>query len=69
MFDLSKNVLSKILIVAGLFLIIISFFLPYASGEVQLEVFDFSFWGTVNLLFVYIVLVCLFVLFFAIRKI
>jgi len=69
MFDLSKNVLSKILIVAGLFLIITSFFLPYASGEVQLRVFDFSFWGTVNLLPVYIVLVCLFMLFLAIRKI
>ena len=69
MFELSNNVLSKILIVVGLFLIIISFFLPYASGEVQLGVFDFSFWGTVNLLFVYIVLVCLFVLFFATRKI
>jgi multiple sugar transport system permease protein len=52
-----------------MFLIIISFFLPYASGEVQFSVSDFSFWGTVNLLFVYIVLVCFFVLFLAIRKI
>jgi multiple sugar transport system permease protein len=69
MFELSKNVLSKILIVVGLFLLILSFFLPYASGEVQFRVFDFSFWGTVNLLPVYIVLVCLFVLFLAIRKI
>jgi len=69
MFELSKNVLNKILIVAGLFLIIISFFLPYASGEVQFSVSDFSFWGTINLLPVYIVLICLFALFFATKKI
>lgn len=69
MVELSDNSLSKILIAAGLLLVILSFFLPYASGEVVYRVVDFSFWGAFNLLPVYIVLVCLFALFLAIGKI
>ena len=69
MVELSDNSLSRILIAAGLLLIILSFFLPYASGEVVYRVADFSFWGAFNLLPVYIVLVCLFALFLAIGKI
>lgn len=69
MVELSDNSLSKILIAAGLLLVILSFFLPYASGEVVYRVADFSFWGAFNLLPVYIVLVCLFALFLAIGKI
>ncbi|MEA2066071.1 MAG: sugar ABC transporter permease [Thermotogota bacterium] len=69
MFDLSKHPVNKMMIIAGLFLIVISFFLPYASGNVTYRVTDFSFWGTINLLTVYVILLALFVLFFLIKRI
>ncbi|TYB82658.1 MAG: sugar ABC transporter permease [Kosmotoga sp.] len=69
MFDFSKHPVNKLMIVAGISLIVLSFFLPYAIGDVTYKITDMSFWGTVNLLFVYVILLVLFGLFILVKRI
>ncbi len=69
MFDFSKHPVNKMMIIAGISLIVLSFFLPYASGNVTYKITDMSFWGTANLLLVYVILLGLFGLFILVRRI